>query len=139
MALSARENYLRTVEMTAPEWIPCAVHVSDASWDECRSDMEDVAQRHPKFFPQVKKGWRNYDTYRFGPAHCAGERFTDAWNCVWLSEQNGIAGVVIESPLDSWDKWESYRIPDPLLGGIGGPRIGRANAKAIGLPNPGMS
>ncbi len=41
MPLSERENYLRNVTMTDPEWMPCSVHISDASWDQLCAAKED--------------------------------------------------------------------------------------------------
>lgn len=54
--LTVRENYIRNATFNYPEWIPSAVAISSASWDQFREDMEAVALRHPTFFPQVRKG-----------------------------------------------------------------------------------
>ena len=121
MPLSERENYLRNASMTGPEWIPCSVGISGASWDQWRGEMEDVLVRHPTLFPGFEKGKRNYDDRDYGPAHRAGERFTDAWGCVWRSEINGIEGQVEVHPLDDWSKLDSYRAPDPMAQGDRGP------------------
>jgi uroporphyrinogen decarboxylase len=114
MPLSERENYLRNVTMTGPEWMPCGFYVSDASRDQARGEFEEVMARHLILFPNFKKGERNYATYEFAPANRAGERFTDSWGCVWLSDINGIEGQVIEHPLDDWNKLKNYKVPDPL-------------------------
>jgi hypothetical protein len=114
MPLSERENYLRNASMTGPEWMPCSVSISGASWDLWRGAMEDVVARHPTLFPGFERGKRNFDEWDFGPAHRAGERFTDAWGCVWRSEVNGLEGQVEGHPLDDWSRLDSYRAPDPL-------------------------
>lgn len=113
--LSIRENYLRNARFEYPEWIPAQVHISDASWDEYREDMESVCIKFPQLFPHVKPGWRDYENYRFAPAHCKDEPFTDAWGCVWETSQNGIEGVVTNAVLDDWSKLKGYKIPDPNL------------------------
>lgn len=138
MALSYRDNYLRNVRMTGPEYMPCAVSISGASWDQWRDDMEDVCLRHPTLFPGFEKGQRDYDNWDYGPAHRAGERYTDNWGIVWHSDIDGIEGVFEVNPLDDWSKLETYRAPDPLLVGDRGPmdweatRRHMAAAKAAG-------
>ena len=121
MPLSDRENYIRNARLAGPEWMPCRVSISGASWDQLREELEEVCARHPTLFPGFKKGQRDYENWDFGPAHRAGERFTDAWGCVWHSEMNGIEGVVEEHPLEDWEKLESYRPPDAMLHGDRGP------------------
>ncbi len=123
MALSERENYLRNVAMTGPEWMPCSVDVSDATWDQCRDEIEEVMSCHPIIFPNFKKGRRDYAGYEFAPGHRAGEKFTDSWGCVWLSDIDGIEGQVIEHPLDDWNKLKDYHAPDPLKVADRGPAV----------------
>jgi len=114
MPLSDRENYLRTASMTNPARIPCRVHISDASWDQHREAMEQVAARHPTIFPEFRPGRRSYDLWEFAPEARAGERFTDSWGCVWTSRINGIVGQVVEHPLADWAALEAYCPPDPM-------------------------
>ena len=131
MPLSERENYLRTVKMTGPEWIPCRIVISGASYDQLRDDVEDVMARHPIIFPDFEKGQRDYDNWDFGPAHRAGEDFTDAWGCIWRSDIDGIEGVVINAPLANWDDLETYQPPDPLVTADRGPVDWEANRRNI--------
>ena len=112
---------MRNASMTGPEWTPCSVGISAATWDQFRHDLEDVVVRHPTLFPNFKKGERDYDSYDFGPAYRAGERFTDAWGCVWRSEISGIEGIIEEHPLDEWEKLETYTPPDPMVQDERGP------------------
>ena len=114
MAISERENYLRNASMNRPEWIPCRVAVSGATWNQLREELEEVLVRHPILFPDFKKGERNYDNWDFGPAHRANEKFTDAWGCIWESSIDGLEGQVIKSPLGNWDKLKDYKVPDSL-------------------------
>ena len=142
MPLSSRENYLRTASLSRnsppPEYIPIGVHISGASWDQLRGDIEDVLVRHPVFFPNFRKGQRDYAKQNFGPANRAGERFTDAWGCVWYDAIDGIEGQVVGHPLDDWAKLAAWRPPDPLQTADRGPvdwaatRRNVAEAKARG-------
>lgn len=111
--LTDRENYIRNARFQGPEWIPMNVSISNASWDQYRGDMEAVALKHPKFFPFVKPGWRDYDNFDFGPAYTKDVPYTDAWGCTWLTTVNGLEGNVVEFPLDDWSKMDTYQVPDP--------------------------
>ena len=113
MALSERENYLRTANIAGGEWIPARVSISDASWDQLRGDLEDVLVHHPHFFPGFEKGRRDFDNYEFGPQSRRGETFVDSYGCVWHGEVDGIVGIVEGHPLESWDDFEAFEMPDP--------------------------
>ena len=110
--LTDRDNFLQTARFQNPDRIPMSVHVSDGSWDEHRGDMERMAIKNPDFFPHVKPGWRDYENYKFHPAHRKGEVFTDNWGCQWVTPFNGIEGVVTHSPLADWSSYDGYAFPD---------------------------
>jgi uroporphyrinogen decarboxylase len=121
MALTHRENYLRNARFRGPEYLPCTVSISGASWNQLRGDLEDVLVRHPWMYPGFEKGKRDYDHWDFGNAHRAGERFRDAWGCVWESAIDGLEGVVVEHPLADWAALKTWQAPDPLVTGDRGP------------------
>jgi len=121
MALSYRENYLRNASFQGPEYTPAHVHISDASWDQWRDEMEDVVTRHPKMWPGFEKGKRDWDHYDFGPANTKGVPFKDAWGCVWESSVNGLEGQVIEAPLEDWAQWDQWQAPNALTAADRGP------------------
>ncbi len=112
--MTDRENYLRNARLEGPDWMPCTIAISGASWDQWRGEMEDVCARHPILFPGFEKGQRRYDEVDFGPAYRARERFTDNWGCVWESSIDGIEGVAIGHPLADWAAFESWSPPDAL-------------------------
>jgi len=142
MTLANRDNTLRTATFARdgllPDHIPISVVISAATWDQLRTDLEDVLARHPLFFPGFQKGQRDYDNPTFGPAHRAGEHFTDAWDCTWFDAIDGLEGQVVGHPLDDWDKLPAYQVPDPLVTADRGPvdwdaqRRNVAKAKADG-------
>ena len=115
MPLTERENYLRNARFQGPRWMPVTVSISGGSWDQWRGEMEAVAARHPTLFPGFEPGKRDYERWDFGPAHRAGEDYTDAWGCLWHSEIDGIEGVVRRSPLADWSALESFAPPDPAV------------------------
>ncbi|MHB0877784.1 MAG: hypothetical protein ACYC5O_17240, partial [Anaerolineae bacterium] len=94
MPLSERENYLRNATFRRPEWIPCQLYVSDASWDQLRGELEAVAAHHPMLFPDFEPGRRQYD--HFAPAQKAGEDYTDAWGCTWSASIDGFENLMLD-------------------------------------------
>lgn len=110
--LYERENYIKNARFQGPKWVPSAVVISGASWDEHREAMEEVCIRHPLFFPGVRKGWRDYDNHVFPVQHRANEVATDTWGCDWVTSTNGIIGAVVNAPLANWDDLDTYQIPD---------------------------
>jgi len=110
MPLTDRENYLRNATFSGPEWIPCRVNISGASWRQLREDLEDVLLRHPILFPNFRKGQREFDAAQ--GRHKAGN-YVDAWGCQWENAIDGIVGVVCGHPLESWDALEGFEPPDP--------------------------
>lgn len=116
MPLSERDNYIRNATFGRPEWMPCGLYVSDASWDQLRGELEAVAARHPTLFPDFAAGKRrDYEHYRFAPAQEAGQDFTDSWGCTWSAGIDGLEGIVHGSPLTDWSKLATYRAPDPAV------------------------
>ncbi|MGQ9555701.1 MAG: uroporphyrinogen decarboxylase family protein, partial [Anaerolineae bacterium] len=115
MPLSERDNYLRNATFRRPEWIPVGFYISNAAWDQLRQDLEAVLAQHPTLFPDFVPGQRDFDHFEFGPAHTAGEDYTDAWGCLWRAAINGLEGVVARSPLSDWEKLASYQAPDPAI------------------------
>lgn len=111
MAITARENWLRTVEFRYPEWIPCYVGLAPILFKLYRQDLERLISEHPRIFPGYIPGQRDYDW--MPPAYHLGERYRDNWGCVWLNIQEGIEGQVVESPLADWSALASWRPPDP--------------------------
>ncbi|MHB9134120.1 MAG: uroporphyrinogen decarboxylase family protein [Armatimonadota bacterium] len=117
MALTDRENFVRNASMTGPEWMPMIVAISSATWNQLGPDLEKVVMRHPTLFPGFQPGQRKYlptDANGMVPIQ---EIHTDNWGCVWERKLEGICGEVIECPLDDWDKFADYTLPDPITQG----------------------
>jgi len=114
MPMSERENFIRNVRMQGPEYMPCRISISMASWDQWREEMERVVLRHPVLFPNYRKGQHDFDHLPFGSRQRAGEDFTDAWGCTWHAEVNGITGVVSGHPLEDWSKLDEWQPPAPM-------------------------
>ncbi|MCX7804284.1 MAG: hypothetical protein N3A38_03745 [Planctomycetota bacterium] len=115
MPLTNRENYLRNVTMSGPEWIPYEMHISGASWNQYRGEMEEVCVRHPLIFPGFERGKQKYEDHEFDPGNEPRRRITDAWGCEWEFAVGGLEGVVVKHPLADWSALASYKAPDPEI------------------------
>ncbi len=115
MALTERENWLRTANMRGGEWIPARVVISDAAWRTYREELEDVVARHPRLFRDFRPGSMDFDRpFRGGRGPQPGRPWRDNWGCVWEAEVHGIQGVVVGHPLADWDALDHFSAPDPL-------------------------
>lgn len=86
---TSRELVTRAVEFRGPERLPMmfdAFGVNDVQW--C--------------------GWNNIGTGDHNQRHTY-----DEWGCGWSRSEMQNMGLVNEHPLDSWDKLDSFRWPDP--------------------------
>ena len=113
MAMTERENFIRSVRMTGPDWMPCRVTVSDAGWLHLGRELDEIVGRHPWLFPDFRRGERSAADHDPGRGKRAGERLTDNWNCEWRSEVAGVWGQCVGHPLSDWEALPELRIPDP--------------------------
>jgi len=125
--ISARENFIRTLEFRDPEWLPTSFAISPACWQVYREDLEEVVMRHPLIFGEYEKGTVDFDAF-YG-SYGGEEHFTDEWGCVWGNLREGMLGQVVEHPLADWDALATYEPPDPL--GDGKTISGERNWEAI--------
>ena len=110
MALSVRENFLRNAWLRGHEWIPANVVISGATWAQLREELEEVCLRHPVLFPGFKKGQIDFNSYTRTEEQ---KTTTDAWGVKWQSELDGLMGLVIDSPLADWNRFKTWRAPEP--------------------------
>lgn len=110
--MTERENWLRTVEFRNPEWIPCIIDISLASWHQHREKLEELVLRHPLIFKEYRRGSIDFDN--FPSRYREGEYYWDNWGCLWYNAEGGLEGQVVEHPLADWEKLDTYTMPDPL-------------------------
>jgi hypothetical protein len=115
--MTERENCIRTVRRTGPEWMPLRVYPSPALWNELGDELDEIVGRHPALFPNHEKG-----KYKTRKSRQAGTSERDPWGCLWEFDFDGIEGQVVESPLDDWAKLDGYEPPDPATFTDRGPK-----------------
>jgi len=108
--LSERENYLRSIRMEKPEWIPCRVGFPMATWHKYREKLEELVLRHPRIFPHYKKGSIDFDNFGL---QRKGKPVPDEWGCIWNFLVDGLDGQVVEHPLRDWKDFDSFKPPNP--------------------------
>ena len=88
-------------------------HINGACWHHYPQEaLFDLMESHQFLFPGFKRPKEPIGSGDWGPAK-AGQPFTDPWGCVWETADDGIMGVVVKHPLETWDGFDSYTPPDP--------------------------
>ena len=104
-------NLLKAIKFEKPEYIPMEFHINHACWNYYpREQLFDLMMEHKLLFPDFDR--RNFKLPDLEPWMKSGNKYKDAWGCVWESSEDGIVGVVTEHPLASWDNFDSYKMPD---------------------------
>jgi len=112
MALSHRENWLRTVRRTHPESMPYWIHLSGASWAALGAELEAVVLRHPRTWPDFRKGSVDWNHLDFREIEDPSRDFVDHWGSVWRTSEAGFTGVVIRPVLADISDLETLTPPD---------------------------
>lgn len=111
--MTDRENWIRAVTFAGPERIPCSMSFAPLVLRRHRRELDRLMRDHPRIFPEYDPA--TFDFYdELPPVYRQGERFRDAWGCVWHNIQEGLEGQVVEHPLADWKALASWRPPDPL-------------------------
>lgn len=111
--MTKRENFIKTARFEHPDYIPMTFCINSACWAHYpQEQLLDLMEAHPFLFPDFKRPETPFVPY-FAPVARKGQPYRDDWGCVWETSENGITGTVTEHPLQSWDAWDSYPIPDP--------------------------
>lgn len=106
------QNTLRAIRFERPEHIPVVFWINPACWHHYPKNvlLELMAEHHilfPDFDPDSEP------TPELAPWERAGVPYTDAWDCVWETTDDGITGTVTGHPLADWGALEHFTTPDP--------------------------
>jgi uroporphyrinogen decarboxylase len=113
--MNQRDNLLRTIRFEGPDHIPMIFSISQACWNHYSQDaLEELMLSHSILFPGFEPQPRPYVPH-YSPWQVAATPYTDPWGCLWQTAEDGITGAVLQHPLQSWDDFESYRAPDPVV------------------------
>ncbi|MFH1570941.1 MAG: uroporphyrinogen decarboxylase family protein [Gemmatimonadota bacterium] len=111
--MTERDNLLRAVRFERPEYIPMVYHINAACWHHYPpAELEDLMAAHPFLFPEFEPGHRRVEL-ELGADAVRGRRHRDPWGCRRETTEDGIATLVTQPALATWEGFETYRAPDP--------------------------
>ena len=113
--MNKRENLIRTIRFETPEYIPMDFIINDACWNHYdHNALFDLIESHSLLFPDFKRPDSKYKPQYLVTA-LADIPYTDPWNCVWKTAEDGITGSVHGHPLASLDSFAKYGAPDSSI------------------------
>jgi len=108
-----KETLLKTARFQTPDYIPMTFHVNQACWENYdQAALQDLIMEHSRLFPDYVPHKLPYIP-DYPPYADAALPFTDPWGSVWKTSMSGIIGAVVEHALDSWEKFDGFKAPDP--------------------------
>ncbi len=106
------QNTLKAIRFERPEYIPVVFWVNPACWHHYEPEiLFGLMAEHRILFPDFNPN--NEQLPEIAPWERAGVPYTDAWDCVWETTDDGITGTVTRHPLSDWTALESFIAPDP--------------------------
>ncbi|MHC4741678.1 MAG: uroporphyrinogen decarboxylase family protein [Planctomycetota bacterium] len=109
------ENLLRAIRFERPDYIPMDLHVNSACWHHYPNDaLAELMAEHPLLFPDFDESSVKSPP-ELAPWEKAGEKYVDGWGCVWETTDDGIVGTVTQHPLETWDSFDAFTAPDPVV------------------------
>jgi len=116
--MTGRERVIKVIKLEKPDRIPWMHSVLPAAWDKYGEELKKILRSYPDDFYRlvpVYTGSSGLRTFQYhGGLYSEPGEFTDEWGCTWKKVNPGIAGVVIEHPLEKWESLRDYHFPDPL-------------------------
>jgi uroporphyrinogen-III decarboxylase len=104
---------LKAIYFERPDYIPMTFHVNDACYSAYPRDaLFDLMEEHTFLFPGFVRPGKDF-VPDYLPNARAASPWTDSFGCVWTTLADGITGAVKNHPLDTWEKFASYQMPNP--------------------------
>ena len=113
--MDSRQNLLRAARFERPDCIPMHFSFNAACWHHYPQDaLQELMAAHPLLFPDFQPSFEPIIP-QYAPWRRAGAPYTDSWNCVWETLENGITGAVKLHPLADWNAFDHFTPPDPEM------------------------
>lgn len=88
-------------------------HINDACWKHYPQEaLFELMEQHPMLFPGFVQPALPYIP-QYDRVAQKEKPYRDDFGCVWVTSEDGITGTVHEHPLEDWDKYSRYSLPDP--------------------------
>jgi hypothetical protein len=85
--------------------VPCWVGINYTIWERHQARLEKLQQECPHIPLSGKDGGNT--------PRAAEHQSRDEWGCLWHFPGMGLDGVVVEHPLDTWDRRDTWKPPSP--------------------------
>lgn len=83
--------------------VPCSVGINYTIWESYEERLNKLQQECPHIPLSGKAGKDSQRSVEY--------KHRDAWGCLWHFPGMGLDGQVIEHPLDTWEKLETWKPP----------------------------
>lgn len=109
MRTASRERVVKAISFGGPDRLPVYHGVLPGTLLKYGDRLKEVLNKFESDFlfdsiaPEIAAGLPNY---RVGECE-------DDWGCVWRNAQGGMIGQVVGHPLSEWDRFGTYKFPDP--------------------------
>lgn len=111
--MTHKENYLRTARFERPDYIIMMAAINSACWNSYPQEfLCEQMEKHPKLFPEYQRPALPF-TPEYGCNSIKDKPYTDFFGCTWYTTTDGITGTVLDHPLEDWDRFADYQMPDP--------------------------
>ena len=116
--MNSRERYIRAIKFARPDRVPVMHRAVPGAFRKYGERLYDLYARYPSDVLQPASAPGSWFSFKGTVGEASGELHgvVDEWGCVWDSLVDDYLGQVIGHPLDSWEKLEGYRFPDPSVG-----------------------
>lgn len=107
-----KKTLLKAIRFETPDYIPMTFHINEACYDAYNlEDLFRLMEEHKFLFPNFKVP----KTFEMSYAKTArkDQPYRDDFGCIWETAINGIVGSVHKHPLEDWEDYENYCLPDP--------------------------
>ena len=108
-----RETTLKAIRFEKPDYIPMTFVINPSCWKAYpQNELFDLMESHPFLFPDFVR-----PQHSFIPSYPNGARkdhpYVDDWGCLWETTIDGITGTVTKHPLEDWEQFATYQMPNP--------------------------
>jgi hypothetical protein len=104
---------LKAIRFERPDYIPMTFHINDSCYGFYPPGaLYDLMEAHPFLFPGFERP-KEFRLPDYLPNARAGQPYTDDFGCIWQTTRDGITGTVVRHPLEDWENFDAYRMPDP--------------------------
>jgi hypothetical protein len=109
----AADNFQKMILFESPEWMPAEIRLLPATWSRYGEALEEIVLSHPVLFPGYRKG--DYKRIELSTSYRLG-KWVDIFGTTWENIEEGLEAnpQLDNAPLQSWDDWNDYKLPDPM-------------------------